>query len=439
MNERILKSSVSIAALLTTIVASPAFAQDDLARDEITVTGSFVKTRSQADQISPITSIGADELSDVAAFNPADLVNTLTVNAGAQNNADGFNQSNSIGTTNINLRGLGVSSTLVLLNGRRQTQSAAATLTGDQFVDLNSLVPTIALDRVEILEDGATALYGSDAVAGVVNFLTRDTFTGFEANANFVTSTEDSQRDVQASVLWGGEWGGANLIAAFSFFDRTDLLAAERSDEFEQRNALSTFGQPGTFLPLAGPNAFQRQPDPACAATAETDPSVVGIIPAGPIAGTCQFDFGDFFTLVADEQRFQGYTKFTYDAGVVRIAIDGGYTANDIEAKTTPSQPILFPEVITPANPGNLSGFPELFFGRVLGAGSAPFTDTYESDTWRISAVVSGDLNDTWSWEAGFVRAQNQYDTVRSDTAVDRFQAAIAGVGGPNNDQFFNP
>ena len=116
--------------------------------EEIQVTGSYIKRKNQADSASPIQMVDSEHLSQVAAFNPVDFVATMTVNNGSQNQADGFNQSFSIGTANVNLRGLGVSSTLTLLNGRRQTSSAATTLNGDQFVDLNTLIPSIAIDRV---------------------------------------------------------------------------------------------------------------------------------------------------------------------------------------------------------------------------------------------------------------------------------------------------
>ena len=127
-----------------------------------------------------IATVGREDMTNMGATSLADIVNNLTENNGAQIYSDSFEQARSAGTANINLRGLGVTSTLVLLNGRRQTLTPAVTENGDQFVDLNTLVPLIAVERVEILKDGASALYGSDAVAGVVNFITRSGFTGFE-------------------------------------------------------------------------------------------------------------------------------------------------------------------------------------------------------------------------------------------------------------------
>ncbi|OUS29634.1 hypothetical protein A9Q98_05985 [Thalassotalea sp. 42_200_T64] len=104
--------------------------------ERILVTGSFIKGKVQSASASPIATVSEEDIANIGATSVADLVNTLTVNTGAQIYSDSFEQARSVGTTNINLRGLGVTSTLVLLNGRRQTLSPAVTENGDQFVDL---------------------------------------------------------------------------------------------------------------------------------------------------------------------------------------------------------------------------------------------------------------------------------------------------------------
>lgn len=439
---RVLLSTVAILPL----VAISAQAQENSrqnsseALEEISVVGSFIKRKSQSDQAAPITTVDQGDLNNIGAFNAVDLVNTMTINAGAQNNADGFNQTNSIGTTNVNLRGLGVSSTLVLLNGRRQTQTAAVTLNGDQFVDLNSLVPSIAVERVEVLKDGASSLYGSDAVAGVVNFITRDKFEGMEIRSSYQSTTSGGQGDFQLSGLFGSQGDKLSIIAAFNYFDRSNLAASERADEFELRSASSVFGQPGTFLPLAGPNAFVRQPDPSCASQAAIDPAVTGVIPGGPIAGTCGFDFGGYFTLVAEETRFQGYTKINYDVTEnVAFFTEFSFAQNKIKALSSPSQPILFPPVVPASNPGNFTGVPALWFGRVLGSEADSFENQYDSTTWRMAMGLTGDLSNSWSWEVGYTYSRNDYNLLRGDTDVDNLKAALAGNGGPSGNLYFNP
>jgi iron complex outermembrane recepter protein len=439
-----------LAGLLALLVAPLAAAQstsaNDAAIEEVVVTGSFIKRKNQADMTSPIQTLGSNELGAAAAFVPSDVVATLTTNSGAQNQSDGFNQTFSIGTTNINLRGLGVSSTLTLLNGRRQTLSAATTLNGDQFVDLSSLVPTIAIDRVEILEDGASSLYGSDAVAGVVNFFTRDSFEGVELEGNYATTSSDSQEDLQLSALFGKNFNDkASLIAAVSYFDRGSLSANDRHHEFEQRDAQSIFSQPGTFLvfPAAGPPT--RTLDPSCNAQAAISDDI-SVITAGPIAPTCQFDFGDFFSLVAKEERTLAFARSTlFLTETTEAFIEVGYANNDIVTTGSPSQPILFPPVVPDSNPGAAAiGIPPggraLWFGRVEGDGEPASQIPIENTTLRLAAGLNGDFDNGWSWEAGITRSENENSyTNTSDTRVDRFLAALNGTGGPNNNQFYNP
>ncbi|MFZ5610231.1 MAG: TonB-dependent receptor domain-containing protein [Pseudomonadota bacterium] len=203
-------------------------ADDQVAVEEIVVTGSYIRRKTQFDSPSPIQVVGSEQLETLGVSTIAELTQTLTVNNGAQNNSDAFTQNLTTGTENINLRGLGVQSTLVLLNGRRQVGSAAPTDGGLNFVDTASLVPMIAVDRVEILKDGAAALYGTDAVAGVVNFITRDDFEGLELNADFQSVTEKSSSDLRVSGLWGAGDDRTHFVVAASYFNRTELSSRER-------------------------------------------------------------------------------------------------------------------------------------------------------------------------------------------------------------------
>ena len=432
----------SVIALAAATNGAAAQDSDTMTSDNIVVTGSFIQ-KSQANQVSPISNYSADDLGAIAAFNPADLINTLTINSGAQNQSDGFNQTFSLGTTNANLRGLGVSSTLTLINGRRQTVSAATTLNGDQFVDLNSLAPSIAVDRVEILKDGATSLYGTDAVAGVVNYITRTDFEGLEVDSNYISTTRDGQGDFQVSALVGKNFNETfHLVGAVSYFNR-DLLSAEaRRDDFEDRISLSTFGQPGTYLvfPAAGPPT--RIVDPACADVAQANDDVI----LEPTAPTCQFDFGDFFPLVADEERVQAYVHSSLDVSdAFELFAEFSFTDNKIRSTLSPSQPVLFPQIVPDTNPGAAElGIPAggraLTFIRPLGAGGVPSRNDSDHQTFRAAGGLRGDLNDNWSMELGVTYSRNDFDYLSdSDILVDRFAAALNGVGGPDNNQFFNP
>ena len=425
-------------------LASFVNAQTPESIEEIVVTGSFIKRTQQSDVASPIDVVDLDDLSAEASFNASDIILNLTTNSGAQNQSDGFNQTNSIGTTNVNLRGLGVSSTLTLLNGRRQTLSAATTLSGDQFIDLNSLVPTIAINQVEVLKDGATSLYGSDAVAGIVNFKTRKDFEGVEVGVNYVTTTENSQEDAQISVIAGRNFGKIHAVFSASFFDRSSLSAEARRDEFQLRDANSIFGQPGTYLVFPSqPGPPVRTLDPQCEAIAADDDDIGVITAIPPLNPTCSFDFGDFFSLVAEEQRFQGYLDLTANiADSSEWFLEFGYTENKVLSTGSPSQPILFPPIVPENNPATqaLGGGRLLAFHRVDGAGAPASKTNFDYSTYRIATGLRGEFSNKWNYEFAVTNSQNDFDYLNtSDTLRDRYLAALGGTGGPNNNEFFNP
>ena len=143
--------------------SSLTFAQELM--EEVLIIGSHIKS-SRSDAASPVDIIDNDFIKRSGAFTVAELTAKLTVNSGSENQADSFTSGEIHGTSNVNLRGLGLSSTLVLINGRRQTITAARANDGSVFVD-TSTIPVAALERIEILKEGATSAYGSDAVAGV--------------------------------------------------------------------------------------------------------------------------------------------------------------------------------------------------------------------------------------------------------------------------------
>ena len=127
------------------------------------------------------------------------------------------------GLGSINLRGLGPQRTLVLFNGRRTFTAPGAV--GGGFGDTNA-VPLFALDRIEILKDGAAATYGSDAIAGVANFVTKKGFEGVEIKTDyeFVNGSDDNYT---ASILFGQTFGDVNIMAGFGWQHRSELPTTE--------------------------------------------------------------------------------------------------------------------------------------------------------------------------------------------------------------------
>ena len=143
---------------------------------------------------SPVLAITADDIANSGAQNISQLLSKLSVAGQGTFSTQGNDADDtSNGGSAISLRGLGADSTLVLLNGRRISVSAFAKNIGTAFVDINS-IPVSAIARIDILKDGASATYGSDAVAGVVNFITRTDFDGLEVSASYSDRTASASQ-----------------------------------------------------------------------------------------------------------------------------------------------------------------------------------------------------------------------------------------------------
>ena len=157
-------------------VSDVALARDDEeAIEEILVTGSYLK-RTTAESASPLSVVTSAYVEDLGAVDVSEILRAVPWQSGSSVRTTTFGGGEGgNGQTGFNLRNLGSASTLSLLNGKRQVASWYD-FRGNASVDVNALVPNIAIDRIEIVKDGSSALYGSDAVAGVVNFLDRHSF-----------------------------------------------------------------------------------------------------------------------------------------------------------------------------------------------------------------------------------------------------------------------
>lgn len=451
---------IASAMLLTVGLPAVAQAQDDQQEgayiEEIVTTGSYIRRKTQFDSPSPIEIIGADDIAATGAKNIGDITQTLTINTGSENNPDAFTQNSTTGSSNFNLRGLGVSSTLVLLNGQRQVLMGLPTNTGLNFVDTSSLVPMIAVASIEILKDGAAALYGSDAVAGVVNFKTRDNFEGLELSGDYQYVADDGDSsEFVVQALMGAQGDRGSLIAAMSYTERTPLTTLEKRLSRPEDDT-SRLGNPGAYFFLAGPLAGLPIIDPTGCASVGGSPEVLSPNAGGSglDVGFCGFDFGDYFNLIPDETRFSGFARGTFDiTDKVEMTGEFGYGRNRVIRGNSPTFPILTLPIVPASNPGNIFGTDVAFFGRAIGNGGEVSNSFNELDTWRGSVGLSGDLANDWYWEVTYVGAKNESVNDTRDTLAQEFQDALNGFGGtdcsgPTNPatlpgvgacQYFNP
>ncbi|MFC4311509.1 TonB-dependent receptor plug domain-containing protein [Steroidobacter flavus] len=227
--------SRAAAASFATLIAVPTWAQDVgqgsiEALEEIVVTGTNI--RGTAPIGNAIQTVGAEEIAASGKATVAELLRALPVNfaggvAQADNNRGGQDGSstgaNLTGGSGVNLRGLGALSTLVLVDGRRVATSGQF---GD-FVDVAN-IPAAAIERIEILQDGASAVYGSDAVGGVVNFILKRNFEGVQTSARVGTLTEGGGDEFQASIVGGHGWSSGRAVIGYEYNDRARVTAADR-------------------------------------------------------------------------------------------------------------------------------------------------------------------------------------------------------------------
>lgn len=307
--------------------------QSSQALEEIVVTGSNIRTRRKDFQSpSPIQTVGEKEILDTGAVQVQDIFKGITANSGSQLLQDVTALQ---GTSQFSLRGLGVGSTLTLINGRRAGLAPVVDNSGQLFTDANQY-PINMIEKVEVLTDGASSTYGSEAVAGVVNIFTRDKFEGFEIGAELRDTTNESAQ-INAAFGVQGDRGGVAVFA--NYYTQT---SATRSDfpNFADGNLLSdgiaggfdsVTGSPGRFN-LAIPDSsvsggFRRAsgpstPDPDCTQAG-------GLLDVGN--GNCRYHFLDQRRIFPEEDRLQIFSTANYNVSdKLNVFGEVGFSRNEI-------------------------------------------------------------------------------------------------------------
>ncbi|HEU4733846.1 MAG TPA: TonB-dependent receptor [Kofleriaceae bacterium] len=195
-------------------------AEQEAKTEVITVTGSLIG-RKEVDSPSPVSVVDKEKLTSAGITNVGDILQKIP----AQGNAiNGQNNNGGDGSTRISLRSLGARRTLVLMNGRRVVSSGTG---ADDSVDIGT-IPLAMIERVEVLKDGASAIYGSDAVAGVVNIITRSNFNGTEAAAYTSTSQKGDGTNYDLSFVTGRSSARGNVTFAAGYQKQSPVMASDR-------------------------------------------------------------------------------------------------------------------------------------------------------------------------------------------------------------------
>lgn len=356
------------------LAATPAMGQtvDGQANDEgavqagdaIVVTGTLLQ-RSDYQISSPIDVVGRASLEATAPATIAEFIKDLPYNFGSAF-ASGRAFGNERGGGTINLRGLGAAATLVLINGQRMTQLPDAP---DAVVDVNSLVPEIMLERLEILKDGASATYGSDAIAGVVNFITNDRFEGVRLSSRINQFTYSNATDYRIEAMIGSSIGErTHVIAAFGFYDQQPINSYAENTQSQRGTGSdprfsSASSNPGEFIvPTRNADGLisgQRTNvvDPLCGTVPSSLASPGGLVVVSDpaLARDCRYQFWHDNGSQSDIRRYHGMARarseltdaitLTGEFGFAHVETATSYTAGD-----TLGQSVRIPG----HNPGNI-------------------------------------------------------------------------------------
>lgn len=445
---------VSVAALLT----SPALAQDnetgeELRQSTVTVTGSFIAGTPE-DAALPVDVLTAADLKLEGNPSITELIRNLGVSSGVDGQTNQFASNGLEGTSNVNLRGLGPGRTLVLLNGKRQTFSPYSV--GEQaqlFVDTN-MIPSAAIGRIEVLKDGAAALYGSDAIAGVVNFITRTDLDGLEIGGNY-TTFEGTDGEFDISAAYGLQGNGWNWITSVGYQKREEVPLLEKDWAilpFAENpvGGFSSLSNPGRYVALGlRPDLGPGVVGPIGALNRESGCTDVGGI-INPTTDQCAFQFTQFDNLVEEEERYQVFSEYNreFDNGM-NLHLEALYGFTDVPSwKTSPSYPPqeLATQVVPVTNPGfqqyiadNPGDFPTgtlaaLFIGRSFGWGGFPGTGGAqegfrEHTTYRLAGSIDGEFQNGVTYDSALTYSKAEADRNTNDTYILGFTAALNGFG----------
>jgi iron complex outermembrane receptor protein len=296
---RSIAAAVGLGASLATFASfaqlAPGSAQSSGELQEIVVTGSLIK-RTDTETPSPVQIISADDLKASGYTNVSDVLRNLSAN-GSGTLSQGFGQAFAAGATGIALRGLSVGDTLTLIDGERMVSYPLSDDGERSFVDVTA-IPINAVDSVEVLKDGASAVYGADAIAGVVNIKLKKTYVGAEFTAEAGTTQYGDGTTEHANGIWGmGDLGsdGYNFYVALDWHHQDQILGANRNGAFTTTNWSALPGGLNTQPGAVGASAL-HYPDSTSGylvnpTTGATSAFLPGCDAASQAANKCTFAF----------------------------------------------------------------------------------------------------------------------------------------------------
>ncbi|MDA5195134.1 TonB-dependent receptor [Govanella unica] len=445
----------STAATLTitacmTFVSSAAWAQStDGVLEEIISTGSRISGSANAP--TPTTVIGADYAEMRASANIATMLNEMPAFKASNSPATSSTSSANGGSNFLNLRGLGPQRTLVLVDGRRHVATTSAGL-----VDLNA-IPINLLSRVEVVTGGASAAYGSDAVAGVVNLILDDSLDGVKGDLQYGQSQHSDSREYRGSIAYGTKFGNdrGHLLIGGEFVDNKGLL--DQKQRKWGREGWQVISNP-KYTPTNG--EYRRLISPNVHPVNATEG---GIITSGVNAGkhflpggvVAPFQFGDprgsaymvggdgihmgqYVGLAVPVKRYNTMGRVDYDlTDNVRVFAEASFSRS--QSINNIVQPYDFGTLTIKRDNAFL---PTSLYDSMLTAGETSFkmgristdhgfyTTDFDTKTKRGVLGFEGDLGG-WTWNAYYQEGRTDYSAVLRNRVNSRYANSIDSVIDP--------
>ena len=406
------------------------------AEEEIVVTGSYIKNTDN--ELSPIETFSRD---DYLKFNTMSLseisryVPSISGSHFQTNSMDGEDQ----GMSAITLRGLDHASTLLMINTKRQTFAGTPSHEGEGYIDAN-VIPEIAIKSIEILKEGATSIYGSDAVAGVVNVLTQKDFEGFLLRSDHQITESHKQNDNKVGFLYGFKNDKNKLVFGLESFYRSPLSARQIDGIADL--SISTFGK--TFITTeneeisSGPyqGTFEKGekiPDPNC----ENNGGIL-------LGGFCKFAYGERFNIINKERHHKAYFNLNSsieDSYLISNDFNIIYAkVNVLDNPQSPSYPALpfLTRNIFPGEGGSPFKNEIKWRGRPLGSNyPSPFS-TKDINQYHMTDSMKFSFSDNDFLDISITHSAHSNLAIRPDIINSRFLEALAGRGGEKKNLSWN-
>ncbi len=402
---RLVASITAVAFLAASFLSLPTYAEEGVI-EEVVVTGSRIK-RSDAASISPISVLSEADLEASGNLTLENFIQDMpSVNGG--DFGAGVNNGNP-GIASVSLRGLGPSRTLVLVNGKRFASAA-----DNGYVDLN-VIPSSIVERVEVLRDGAATIYGTDAVAGVVNIITKKNYEGIDIDFGYDVTDENDGDQYNLAVTFGSSFDRGNFVMGAQVNKRDEIRQGDRpfsacpffDDGFQKICGGSPTTTPASFTPLID----------------DTGPLVADGLGARPFDEALDsFNFAALSYLTTPQDVFSTYASVNYelmdsdDLGYVNANLELNYSNREsdqllapvgtfggwLTGETHPNNP--FGTTLCAGNPLCTTPQAVATSRRLTESGGRRFTQ--DVNTWRLMFGFDGELTNGWIWDVSYTLAK---------------------------------